>query len=63
MRLTYPLPKQKDTGRKSLFNLVEMVWHTLLPLLFLFVGLKFNYLMCFFIMFSFFRIRPDKEDL
>ena len=63
MRLTFPVEKKREATRKNLFILVEFVWHTFLPLLLLFIGLEYNYLICIFILFSFFRIRPDPEDL
>lgn len=61
MRLTIPkidLRKEPD----KVYPLVEFFWHTLLPLLFLFVGLEYNLLFLVFLPLSIIRIRPNEED-
>lgn len=63
MRLTYVLPKKTPEPKNNLYYLVEIMWHTFLPMLFIYLALEYHPFFYIFCLFSIFRIRPEKEDI
>jgi hypothetical protein len=63
MRLTYILPKKTLEKNKNFYYLVEIMWHTILPVLFIYLALEYHPIFYIFCLFSIFRIRPDETDL
>lgn len=63
LRLTYPIVKKEDPREKKLYNFVEIAWHTLLPLIFVWMASEYSKIFLFFILFSLIRLRPEPKEM